>query len=113
MAQICLLWCPKKTKSGGDTGARGRSNRGKNGCSCAGLVRILSKLKKESRGMVRSAGASRQTSFQCRYDPLSYSLNFDTSGNGSTVDDEDYHHLYAFSSRFAANPRRACSTSTS
>ncbi|GMJ12594.1 hypothetical protein HRI_004928600 [Hibiscus trionum] len=92
MAQICLLWCPKKPKSGGE-------GRGKNGCYCAGLVRILSKLKKE----VRSAGASRQSSFQCRYDPLSYSLNFDTSGSGS---DEDYHHMYAFSSRFAA-----CSTS--
>ncbi|KAK8626563.1 hypothetical protein V6N13_134204 [Hibiscus sabdariffa] len=108
MAQICLLWCPKKTKSGrSNATTRGRGN----GCSCAGLVRILSKLKKESKGMVRSAGASRQSSFQCRYDPLSYSLNFDTSGNGSTIDDEDYHHLYAFSSRFAANPRRPCSTS--
>lgn len=38
-----------------------------------------------------------------KYDPLSYSLNFDGSGSGSGNLD-DYYHFYAFSSRFVANP---------
>ncbi|XP_021300303.1 uncharacterized protein LOC110428719 [Herrania umbratica] len=132
MAQMWLLWWPKNTcttpKSGDDTGAAGStattrattgrtSSLGKNGtarscCNCRCLARFMRKVKKQSKEMVRSAGASRQSSFQCRYDPLSYSLNFDRSGCGSSVDDEDYYQFYAFSSRFVANPRsrRHCST---
>ncbi|OMO74979.1 hypothetical protein CCACVL1_16385 [Corchorus capsularis] len=126
MAQMWLLWCPKTTKSGGDTvvasastatpkvtninGGRSPSSLGKNGCCCGCLASFVRKVKKQSKEMVRvrGAGASRQTSFQCRYDPLSYSLNFDKSGCGSLEDDEDY--LHAFSSRFVANPRRPSST---
>lgn len=112
MAQIWLLWCPKNsctTKSRGATGRSSASSKTsgvKNGCCCRVLVKILRKVKKQSKEMVRSAGASRQSSFQCRYDPLSYSLNFDRSGCGSAVDDDVYYQMYAFSSRFAANPRR-------
>ena len=122
MAQMWLLWWPKNTcttQSGNDKGATastattrattGRTSVGKNGmpsCCCACLTRIVRKVKKQSKEMVRGAGANRQRSFQCRYDPLSYSLNFDRSGCGSGVDDEDYYQFYAFSSRFVANPRR-------
>ncbi|XVF46048.1 hypothetical protein PTKIN_Ptkin02bG0256500 [Pterospermum kingtungense] len=134
MAQMWLIWWPKTTtctttKSGGDRGAAtsttttttratsGRTSVGKRGtpgCCCACLARIIRKVKKQSKEMVRGAGASRQSSFQCRYDPLSYSLNFDRSGCDSAVDDENYYQFYAFSSRFVANPRRptACSAHT-
>lgn len=113
-----LLWWPKNTcttKSGGERGAAsatttspattGRTSSGsKNGtssCFCTCLARIVRKVKKQSKEM---GGASRQSSFQCRYDPLSYSLNFDRSGCESAVDDEDYYQFYAFSSRFVAKP---------
>ena len=69
-------------------------------CSC--LAKLVKKLKRRSKGL--RATTSRQSSFQCRYDPLSYSLNFDSTGCGSLLD-EDYHHFYSFSSRFVANPR--------
>ncbi|KAJ0018817.1 hypothetical protein Pint_12128 [Pistacia integerrima] len=50
------------------------------------------------------------SSFQCHYDPLSYSLNFDTTGSGSLLDDEDYYYkFYAFSSRFVATSKPSSS----
>jgi hypothetical protein len=76
-------------------------------CSC--LTKLVKKLKRHSRSL---RGTSRQSSFQCRYDPLSYSLNFDSTGSGSLLD-EDYHHFYSFSSRFVANPRTSCPVATS
>ncbi|KAL2343626.1 hypothetical protein Fmac_004911 [Flemingia macrophylla] len=73
-------------------------------CHCCCLVtKLMRKLKR--RGHAKSA--SRQGLFQCRYDPLSYSLNFDSTGCGTIVD-EDYYKFYAFSSRFVANPRTPC-----
>lgn len=81
---------------------------------CCGIAKFIEKLKKKRKrramamgqGQRRLSSSSRQSSFQCRYDPLSYSLNFDTrSGGGSLVDDdEDYCQLYSFSSRFVNNP---------
>ncbi|XP_061360475.1 uncharacterized protein LOC133304454 [Gastrolobium bilobum] len=78
-------------------------------CHCCCLVtKLMRKLKRRSRSRtLRPSSASRQGSFQCRYDPLSYSLNFDTSGCGSLLD-EDYYKFYAFSSRFVANTRTSC-----
>ncbi|KAJ8765997.1 hypothetical protein K2173_020513 [Erythroxylum novogranatense] len=76
-------------------------------CCCGWLMKIVKKLKKQGR-MLRAATTNRQSSFQCRYDPLSYSLNFDTSERGSLLDDEDYYQFCAFSSRFVANPRANC-----
>ncbi|KAL3019994.1 hypothetical protein AAZX31_05G121200 [Glycine max] len=76
-------------------------------CHCCCLVtKLMTKLKRRGRTL-RPKSASRQGSFQCRYDPLSYSLNFDTTGCGSLMD-EDYYKFYAFSSRFLANPRTPC-----
>ncbi|TKY59676.1 hypothetical protein E2542_SST16769 [Spatholobus suberectus] len=76
-------------------------------CRCCCLVtKLMRKLKRRGRTL-RPKSASRQGSFQCRYDPLSYSLNFDSTGCGSLMD-EDYHKFYAFSSRFVANPRTSC-----
>ncbi|OWM85701.1 hypothetical protein CDL15_Pgr029124 [Punica granatum] len=80
--------------------------------SCCGLAKFIDKLriKRKRRLALMLRGGQRcttssQNSLQCRYDPLSYSLNFDTrSGSGSLLDDEDYYQFYAFSSRFAANP---------
>ncbi|XP_057419348.1 uncharacterized protein LOC130713593 [Lotus japonicus] len=77
-------------------------------CHCCCLVtKLVRKLKRRSRSTPRPVSASRQGSFQCRYDPLSYSLNFDTTGCGTLLD-EDYYKFYAFSSRFVANPRTSC-----
>ncbi|CAN4081810.1 unnamed protein product [Withania somnifera] len=72
--------------------------------SCCGLSRLLRKLKRHSNKMLKTAAisTSRQSSFQCRYDPLSYALNFDTSNH---VSDEDYYKFCAFSSRFVAIPK--------
>jgi len=108
MAQMLLLWWSKTTtKTGGvDTIAATTSKTVENigstqNCFCGCLTKLLKKLKKRGR-VIRAAAASRQSSFQCRYDPLSYSLNFDTSGH-----DEDYYHFCAFTSRFVANPSRS------
>ncbi|KAK6931910.1 hypothetical protein RJ641_001534 [Dillenia turbinata] len=46
----------------------------------------------------------KSSKFQCSYDPTSYALNFDPSGCGGLLDDDDYHHFYAFSSKFVATP---------
>ncbi|KAK7399804.1 hypothetical protein VNO78_10996 [Psophocarpus tetragonolobus] len=72
-------------------------------CHCCCLVtKLMRKLKRRGR-IVRPKSGTRQGSFQCRYDPLSYSLNFDTTGCGS-LKDEDYYKFYAFSSKFLPNP---------
>ncbi|KAK4347514.1 hypothetical protein RND71_033853 [Anisodus tanguticus] len=75
--------------------------------SCCGLSRLMRKLKRHSNKMLKTASStypSRQSSFQCRYDPLSYALNFDTTGTGSLCD-EDYYKFCTFSSRFVATPK--------
>ncbi|KAK9267149.1 hypothetical protein L1049_009569 [Liquidambar formosana] len=107
MAQMWLLWWPKNTsttKSGGGvstTTTTSAANNSKAAAKWYSLTKLVGKLKKRHRRMV--GGARRQTcAVQCRYDPLSYSLNFDTSGL-----DEDYQHFHAFSSRFVANPTTA------
>ncbi|XP_010040913.3 uncharacterized protein LOC104429803 [Eucalyptus grandis] len=84
--------------------------------SCCCLTKLAVKLKKWNKMLLRHNNKNRQSSFQCLYDPLSYSLNFDGSGKGSVLnqEDEDYYRFYAFSSRFvmansrsiAANPRQ-------
>jgi hypothetical protein len=114
-----LLWWPKntsttKSSTGGEGGggtasatatAMSTSCLAGNGLSsdCCCLRKLVKKLKRQNRSL---GAASRQSSFQCRYDPLSYSLNFNPSGSGSLLD-EDYHQFYSFSSRFVANPRTA------
>ncbi|KAE9610612.1 hypothetical protein Lal_00029774 [Lupinus albus] len=77
-------------------------------CKCCCVVtKLMRKLKRRSR-ILRPSSATRQGSFQCCYDPLSYSLNFDTTGCGSLLD-EDYYKFYAFSTRFVAiNPKTSC-----
>ncbi|KAK4764679.1 hypothetical protein SAY86_025769 [Trapa natans] len=80
-------------------------------CSLARFVEKLMKRKRRMRLMMQQQGQQRrlttkcrQSSFQCRYDPLSYSLNFDARASGRLADDdEDYYQFHTFSSRFAAN----------
>ncbi|GAV81100.1 hypothetical protein CFOL_v3_24559 [Cephalotus follicularis] len=119
MTQMWLLSWPKNTssttKSGGDSGVSTDSSTtnaikqsGATNSCCASVKKLLRKVKRQGR-VVRGATASRQSSFQCRYDPLSYSLNFDTSGYGSLSDDEDYHRFCAFSTKFLANPKTSSS----
>jgi len=69
-------------------------------CCCL-VTKLMRKLK-------RSRSRIRQGSFQCHYDPLSYSLNFDTSDCGSLLDEDYYYKFCAFSSRFVANPTISC-----
>ncbi|KAL5054729.1 hypothetical protein RYX36_035411 [Vicia faba] len=66
-------------------------------CCCL-MTKLMRKVLKRSRSRIR------QGSFQCHYDPLSYSLNFDTSDCGSLLDEDYYYKFCAFSSRFVANP---------
>ncbi|KAK4761119.1 hypothetical protein SAY87_006012 [Trapa incisa] len=81
---------------------------------CCGLAKFVEKLKKRKRRarlimqrqgkQRRLTWRCRQSSFQCRYDPFSYSLNFDTGGRERLVDDdEDYYQFHTFLSRFASN----------
>ncbi|GER41017.1 NHL domain-containing protein [Striga asiatica] len=67
--------------------------------TCCGLSRLMRRF--IQRRPTKLHPASRQSSFQCRYDPLSYSLNFDICGSGDFPDD-DYYKYYAFSSRKTA-----------
>lgn len=118
-----LLWWPKNTsttkstadEAGGTTSdattaattTMSTTCLARNGLSsadCCCLTKLVRKVKRQSKSL---RSTSRQSSFQCRYDPLSYSLNFDPSGSGSLLD-EDYHQFYSFSSRFVANPRTPC-----
>ncbi|CAK9136430.1 unnamed protein product [Ilex paraguariensis] len=94
-----LRWPKPSSTTNSTTSSVAETNSPPN-CCC--LSKLLRKLKKHKR-MLRST--SRQASFQCRYDPLSYSLNFDTGGCGSFLD-EDYYQFCAFSSRFVATPRQ-------
>ncbi|KAJ4880965.1 hypothetical protein Rs2_38020 [Raphanus sativus] len=71
-------------------------------CCITCLARLIRKVKSKGR-LLLSATASRrqQRSLQCRYDPMSYSLNFDGGACGTLADDEDYYfRFYAFSSRY-------------
>ncbi|KAK2988344.1 hypothetical protein RJ640_000331 [Escallonia rubra] len=104
MTQMGLSWwprCTSTTPSGGDIGGststavqNNSSTRPSHLCC---LFKLVTKLKKHGR-MLRAAGRHSSSRLQYRYDPLSYSLNFDTSGCGSLLD-EDYYRFYAFSSR--------------
>lgn len=111
-AQMWLLWLPKCTSTTTKTSEGVTStasittmvDKSRQECCCGSLQKMLKKLKKQVK-MLRATSASKQSSFQCRYDPLSYSLNFDTSGYGSLEKDQDYYQFCAFSSRFVGNPR--------
>ena len=69
-------------------------------CFCL-VTKLMRKLKRPNQ---------RRTLHQANrlYDPLSYSLNFDSTGCGNLILDDDYYKFYAFSSRFVANPRTSC-----
>ncbi|XP_054776310.1 uncharacterized protein LOC129284844 [Prosopis cineraria] len=117
------LWCPKVTSpstaavkmeeesaTAATAAASIASSTGSSRCSCCCLVTKLVRKLKRRRHSKRLRSASRQGSFQCRYDPLSYSLNFDDGRGGcGSLLDEDYYKFYAFSSRFVANPQRSSS----
>lgn len=120
MTQIMwLLWWPKSNaaaKSGSETGcATASTNNAAVSTTCQAssdvsppshcycLTKLVRKLRRYRRRSLRST--RRLSSFQCRYDPMSYSLNFDTSGSGSCFLDEDYHRFCSFSSRFVVKPR--------
>ncbi|KAI4364998.1 hypothetical protein MLD38_021024 [Melastoma candidum] len=79
------------------------------GCSClAKLVMTLNKCRKLVAGKGRSRNM-RQASFQCRYDPLSYALNFDSGGRGGNY--EDYYRFCAFTNRFLTRPTTTAAAS--
>ncbi|XP_074564749.1 uncharacterized protein LOC141821241 [Curcuma longa] len=69
------------------------------GCgSNCGLGRLMRKLRKQSKKL---CAATKPTTFRFRYDPLSYSRNFDGSGFGTEIDDDSFERFYySFSSRF-------------
>ncbi|KAL0442313.1 UNVERIFIED_CONTAM: hypothetical protein Slati_1954000 [Sesamum latifolium] len=105
MTHLALSWWPKTTSATTSRRSDNSSSRTDNASTnCCGLSNLMRRLKKRSKML---HPASRQSSLQSRYDPLSYSLNFDTSGSGD-LPDEDYYKFYAFSSRFVAAPRTDC-----
>ncbi|KAK3188982.1 hypothetical protein Dsin_028543 [Dipteronia sinensis] len=113
MVQMLLLWWPKSTTTtttttngscccitAGSSSATTTSTTSSSSC----VSKLVRKVKKQCRSLRATAVGRRQRSFECRYDPLSYSLNFDTSGCGNMLEDEDYYyHFCAFSSRYVAN----------
>ncbi|KAF3450014.1 hypothetical protein FNV43_RR06093 [Rhamnella rubrinervis] len=93
------------TVGGEEAKSGAASNSSPTHCSC--VSKLVRKMKKHVQVFIggvagtTTSSSSYSSSFQCRYDPLSYALNFDTSGCGL---DEDYYQFYAFSSRFVAHP---------
>ncbi|KAL1205270.1 hypothetical protein V5N11_011553 [Cardamine amara subsp. amara] len=74
-------------------------------CCVTCLARLIRKLKRKGRLLLATRDRRRQgSSLQCRYDPMSYSLNFDGGACGALADEEDYYYrFYAFSSRYVTN----------
>ncbi|KAK2634978.1 hypothetical protein Ddye_029770 [Dipteronia dyeriana] len=113
MVQMWLLWWPKSTTTtslpengsfccitADSSSVTTRSSTSSSSC----VSKLVRKVKKQCRGLRTTAVGRRKRSFECRYDLLSYSLNFDTSGCGHMLKDEDYYyHFCAFSSRYVAN----------
>lgn len=110
------LRCPKSSAAATAISGAGNSRS----CNlCCLVTKLMRKLKSHRRRTKSLRSSTRQGPLQCRYDPLSYSLNFDDggrsgSGNGSVLDDNEdcYYKFYAFTSRFvvAANvPKRSSS----
>nr|GMD97593.1 uncharacterized protein LOC111391470 [Ipomoea batatas] len=109
MTHLAFLWWQKASPTTTDAAAAATcsmspaKDAATNSSSC-GLAKLIRKLKRRSKMMLCTPG-SRQPAFQCRYDPLSYSLNFDAGGGRSLADEDDYYFKFcAFSSRFAAIP---------
>ncbi|KAI9122713.1 hypothetical protein K1719_006553 [Acacia pycnantha] len=120
------LWCPKTTsfssaavKAEEETATTtttaaaatisGGSSSSRYNCCCL-VTKLMRKLKRHRHSKPLRSSIQRKGPLQCRYDPLSYSLNFDDgrSGCGSFLD-EDYYKFYAFSSRFVANLQKSSS----
>lgn len=122
MVQMWLLRWPKTTATT-STAATSASQSDSTYCcmSKKPLSKVLKTLKKHGSKMLHRhlniTNVSRTRpccSFQYHYDPLSYSLNFDTSGSGSLLDDEDYYYkFYSFSSRFVATSKSPSTCPTS
>ncbi|CAI9782238.1 unnamed protein product [Fraxinus pennsylvanica] len=112
MEHLALPWWPNTTSATASGGfdAHG-SLENASTSNCCGLSNLMRRVLRKRSKMLHST--SRQSSFQCRYDPLSYSLNFDTNGSTSNLLDEDYYKFYSFSSRFVATPRTDCQRLTS
>ncbi|EOA17660.1 hypothetical protein CARUB_v10006027mg [Capsella rubella] len=73
-------------------------------CCVTCLARLIRKLKRKGRLLLATRARRQGSSLQCRYDPMSYSLNFDGGACGELPDDEDYYfRFYAFSSRYVTN----------
>ena len=118
-----LLWWPKNTASSSAATTKRQGEAATDATTVASaasscnsfstsshcpacLTKLVRKLKKQAR--IISLVPSRQASFECRYDPLSYSLNFDDTSTGcrnNLLDEDNYYKFCAFSSRFVANPR--------
>ncbi|KAL1833870.1 hypothetical protein ACET3Z_003521 [Daucus carota] len=78
-------------------------------CCCTNLFRLVIKMVKIRGVRLLGMASGKSCKLKCKYDPLSYSLNFDVSACGNLSDDEDYYYrFYAFSSRFAATSSTAC-----
>ncbi|XP_022872464.1 uncharacterized protein LOC111391471 [Olea europaea var. sylvestris] len=106
MTHLAFRWWPKTTSATASDGVDAHgSSKNASTRNCCGLSNLMRRVLKTRSKMLRTT--SRQPSFQCRYDPLSYSLNFDTSGSGN-LSDEDYYKFYSFSSRFVAATRTDC-----
>ncbi|XP_020678628.1 uncharacterized protein LOC110096842 [Dendrobium catenatum] len=110
MAQLLLFRCqkpvsPATTTATAVTPIDGATSAAAQQClpSCSDFGRrLVRKLKKQSKMLCTATAVCRTAgdtaSFQCQYDPLSYSRNFDGC---SALDDDSSHFYYTFSSRFA------------
>lgn len=124
MTHLAFIWWPKTSPTTTDTAAADTAatcsmsmspakDAAMNSSSC-GLSRLIRKLKRRSKMMLCTPGSRQPPAFQCRYDPLSYSLNFDAGRGRSLADEDDYYYKFcAFSSRFAAIPKNGCHQSRS
>ncbi|EXC24812.1 hypothetical protein L484_018526 [Morus notabilis] len=103
MTQMWLLWWPRNTSSAAKrqgqpatttaTTAATATSHGKGFSTSSHCPSCLAKLVRKLKKQARTIGfaPSRQAAFECRYDLLSYSLNFDDS---SALDHEDNHYKF-------------------
>lgn len=78
--------------------SRMRTSSSGSNCWCSYLRKLVKRVKRQGKMLCSNKPRS---SFQCRYDPLSYSLNFDTTTACAAAN---------FSSRFAIDPRKSPSS---
>ncbi|XP_077236581.1 uncharacterized protein LOC143878161 [Tasmannia lanceolata] len=102
-SSICLYWCFRSSPREESVETDERPRLIRSSSWIRSKVHEIPDLKEKYRNMISRMGMSRRHSSDFRYDPLSYSLNFDEGEDESQVDDFRYRN---FSARLSASSRQ-------